>query len=63
MKTKDFVVEGLVAFVVTLIVSVVVTFLWNLIGHSTGSIDWETSFRTATVFAVIVPLIGRRRRA
>jgi hypothetical protein len=32
-----------------------------VIGHRAWSIDWETSFRFAIVFSVILPWTGRRR--
>ncbi len=47
---RDFVT----VFAVTLIVSTVVTFLWNLIGHGARTVDWETSSRSAIVFGIIL---------
>jgi hypothetical protein len=31
-----------------------VTFLWNIIGHGESTIDWETSFRFAIMFGIIL---------
>lgn len=54
---KDF----LTVFTVSLVVSVVVTFLWSLIFHQMATIDWETSFRFATLLGVVLPLVDARR--
>lgn len=61
MNTKKYLVDFLTVFAVTLIVSVIVTLLWNLIAHRAGIIDWETSFRFAIVLGIIVPWIETRR--
>jgi len=41
-------------FVVALVATAVVTFLWNLVGHGESTIDWETSFRFAIIFGIIL---------
>jgi hypothetical protein len=38
-----------------------VTWLWNLVFHRVGAIDWETSFRLAIVFGIIMPLMASRK--
>jgi hypothetical protein len=51
-------------FAVTLGVSVVVGLIWNRLVHGPTTIDWETSFRFATLFAIlfaIMPWIDARR--
>jgi hypothetical protein len=48
-------------FAVSLIVSVIVTLLWNLIVHGASTIDWEASFRFAILFGIILPWIETRR--
>ena len=47
-------------FAVSLIVYVIVTLLWNLIVHGASTIDWETSFRFAILFGIILPWIKTR---
>ena len=61
MNIKRYLVDFVTVFAVTLIVCVVVTFLWNLIVHGAGAIDWETSFRFAILFGIILPWIETRR--
>lgn len=47
-------IEFITVFVVALITTAIVTFLWNLIGHGESAIDWETSFRFAIVLGIIL---------
>jgi hypothetical protein len=54
MNGKTLVVEFGTVFVVTLVTAALVTFLWNIIGHGTSAIDWETSFRFAIIFGIIL---------
>ncbi len=61
MNIGKLVVGFVTVFTVTLIVSVIVTLLWNLVVHGANSIDWETSFRFAILFGIILPWIETRR--
>ena len=61
MNIKRLVAHVVAVFSVTLVVSAIVTSLWNLIVDGATTVDWETSFRTATAFAIILPCIGTRR--
>jgi hypothetical protein len=36
------------------VTAAVVTFLWNVIGHGESTVDWETSFRLAIIFGIIL---------
>ena len=54
MNIKKLVVEFGTVFAVTLVTVALVTFLWNSIGHGTGAIDWENSFRFAIIFGIIL---------
>ena len=61
MNIKKLLVNFATVFAVSLIVSVVVSVLWNLIVHGTSTIDWEISFRFAILFGIILPWIETRR--
>ncbi|MBI5943321.1 MAG: hypothetical protein HY864_03035 [Chloroflexi bacterium] len=54
MNIKKLVIEFVTVFAVTLVTVMLVAFLWNLIGHGESIIDWETSFRFAVIFGVIL---------
>jgi len=61
MNIKKYLVYSWTVFAVTLIVSTIVSLLWNVIVHRPNTIDWETSFRFAILFGIIVPWIETRR--
>ena len=54
MNSKKLVIEFGTVFAVTLVTTALVTFLWNIVGHGKGVIDWETSFRFAIIFGIIL---------
>jgi len=61
MNIKRLLVDFVTVFAATLIVSIVVTLLWNIIVHGTSTIDWETSFRFAILLSIILPWTEIRR--
>ena len=61
MSIRRVVVDAAIVFSVTLVTSMVVSVLWNVIAHKTTAIDWETSVRFAVVLGIIVPWIQARR--
>jgi hypothetical protein len=60
MNIKKLVIEFITVFAVSLVTVALVTFLWNLIGHGESAIDWETSFRFAIIFGIILTWINLR---
>jgi hypothetical protein len=60
MNIKKLVVEFVTVFAVALVTVAIVTFLWNIIGHGESSIDWETSFRFAIIFGIILTWVKSR---
>ena len=54
MYIKKLVVEFVSVFAVSLVTVALVTYLWNIIGHGESTIDWETSFRFAIMFGIIL---------
>lgn len=54
MNITKLAIEFVTVFVVALVTTAIVTFLWNLIGHGASVIDWETSFRFAIVLGIIL---------
>lgn len=61
MNIKNFLIGSWTVFAVSLIVSAIVSLLWNLIVHGARTIDWETSFRFAIILGILVPWIEARR--
>ena len=60
MNIKKLVVEFVTVFAIALVVTAIVTFLWNLIGHGENTADWETSFRFAILFGIILTWANSR---
>lgn len=60
MNIKKLIVEFVTVFAVALVTTAIVTFLWNIIGHGESSIDWETSFRFAIIFGIILTWVKSR---
>jgi hypothetical protein len=61
MNIKRLLADFVTVFAVTLIVSVIVTLLWNLIVHGAVTIDWETPVRFAILFGIVFSWIEARR--
>jgi hypothetical protein len=60
MIIKKLVVEFGTVFAVALVTTSIVTFLWNIIGHGESTLDWETSFRFAIIFGIILTWVKSR---
>lgn len=60
MNIKKLVVEFVTVFAVTMVTVALVTFLWNFIGYDKNGVDWETSFRFATIFGIILTWVKSR---
>jgi hypothetical protein len=60
MNIQKLAIEFITVFAVTLVTTAIVTFLWNIIGHGVGAIDWETSFRFAIIFGIILTWMKSR---
>jgi hypothetical protein len=60
MNIKKLVVEFVTVFAVTLVTTALVTFLWNFTGHGESTLDWETSFRFAAIFGIILTWVKSR---
>jgi hypothetical protein len=63
MKPKEFMAKFIVTFGVAFIVNIVISICWNyFIKGEKWVIDWETSFRFAILFAIIIPLTQIKRK-
>jgi len=57
MKIKNFLRDFAIIFVIVFIVTTIVIYIYNLIAHSAGSFNWETSFQLAIIFGIVLPAI------
>jgi len=62
MNIKQYAIDFVVMFVIVLVVNLIVTFLYSLIFHGLGVIDWETAFQFAITLAIILPWVRRREK-
>ena len=42
---------------IVLIVSLIVGYLYGILAHGTGVLDWESSIRFAIILGIVLPLI------
>jgi len=56
MKIKNLLIGFVTTFAITFVVCVIVTYLWNLIVHGQGAVDWGTSFALAIVLPIVLPV-------
>lgn len=62
MNLKSILRGFIVYFVLVIIVSAVVSYLYSHIAHGQGVIDWESSFRLAFIFGVALPIVNEFER-
>jgi hypothetical protein len=62
MKFPKIISDFLVIFVITLVVSAAITFLFSYFFHENGAVNWETSFRMAIILGLIIPWIHHREK-
>ena len=57
------ILRGFVIYsVLVLVVSAVVSYLYGLIAHGEGSVDWGSSFRFALVLGIALPIVHEWER-
>jgi hypothetical protein len=59
---KQYVIDFAVMFAVVFVVNLTVTFLYTLIVHGSGVIDWESAFRFGIMLGLILPWMRRREK-
>jgi hypothetical protein len=60
MKTNKLATDFVIAFAVILVVSLIVTFLYNLLVYRTSMVDGESSFRLALILGISRSIIRQR---
>ena len=53
---KDSLISFGITFVVTLVVCAIVTFLYSLIAHGEGVVDWDTAVLFAVILGIVLPI-------
>jgi hypothetical protein len=66
MNFRNLAQSAVVTGVLVFVVSAVVSYLYGLLAHGTGLVDWEGSFRFALILAIVFPAIreiDRRKKS
>jgi hypothetical protein len=56
MNTKELLLGFVITFLAALGAGAIVTYLWNLILHDTGAVNWETSLALAVILGFSLPV-------
>ncbi|HJH26424.1 MAG TPA: hypothetical protein C5S37_06525 [Methanophagales archaeon] len=62
MNIKQIFVYFAGMFALTFVVSAIVTFLYSLIVHKVGIVDWETAFRLAIILGIVLTWTNVREK-
>lgn len=57
MNFKQTVVYFVLYFALIFVISAAVTFLYALIAHSTGVVNWETAFTLAVIMGIVLTMV------
>lgn len=61
MSHKDFVKSFFTLSALSLVASAAVSYLYNLLIHGAGLVDWQTSFRFSILFGLVLTWIRNSR--
>ncbi len=54
MPWKVLLVEGTVIFTLTFVVTALVSFIYSLVAHGTGVVDWESAIRFGLILGIVL---------
>lgn len=55
MNPRKLLLDAAITIPVTFVVAAVVTYLYSLIAHGAGVVDWGTSVRLAVILGIVLP--------
>ena len=61
INARQFLFDVVITIPITFVVAAAVTYVYSLIAHGAGTIDWETAFQLAIVLGIVLPLTRSRR--
>jgi hypothetical protein len=56
VNARQFLLDVVITMPITFVVAAAVTYMYSLIAHGTGAIDWDTAFRLAIILGIVLPL-------
>ncbi len=57
MNLKNIAIGFVTVGPIVLVVSIIVAYLYSLVVHGNGQMDWELSLRLAIIFGIALPII------
>lgn len=57
MNVKDIVTSFFVVGPIVFVVSLIVAYLYSLVVHGNGVLEWEASIRLALIFGITLPIV------
>ncbi len=57
MNFKDLAIGFSLVAPIVLVVAIVVAYLYGLLVHGAGALEWESSIRLAIIFGIALPVI------
>ena len=60
MRVKGFLFDMVITIPITFVVAAVVTYLYSLIAHGSGAVNWDTAFHLAIIIGIVLPLSRAR---
>jgi hypothetical protein len=63
MKLKQYAIDFAIMFVVVFVVNLIVTYLYGLIVHGAGTMQWENAFTFAISLGIILSWIRRQEKS
>jgi preprotein translocase subunit SecF len=61
MTAKRYLIDMAITAVIAFVVAMVVTYLYSLLVHGAGQVNWETTFDLAIIMGIVLPLVAQRR--
>ncbi len=59
MGVMTFFRSFIIIFILVFVAAAVVSFLYSLIVHGSGQVDWGSAIRLGIILGVALPLVGR----
>lgn len=63
MNAKGLLLDMAITITVTFVVAAVVTYLYSVIAHGAGTVNWDTAFHLAIILGIVMPLTRARETA
>ncbi len=63
MNTRHVIRDIAFTIPMAFVVAALVTYVYSLIAHGVGVVDWETAFQLGLVLGIVLPLTRRRSNA